>query len=176
VTDIDYEEKPEKRFRKRWVFGGIFILLFGACSYAFVGMFKNIGVVKPINEAFTSKVLSDGLPPANESVYSIKGTTTDSAVESVNKMISTLGAPDEISEANCNANSSASTNDISGEFVTCAVALDYAISTGSLTTRWRKEKEEWKLLAFQLNIDDVDAYTDLVVEKKISEEKAQGEP
>ena len=168
MTDVSHAEKPKKRFRKRWVFGGIFILLFGACSYAFVGIFKNISVVKPINEAFIGEALADGLPPENEGVYSIKGGITDSALEPVNEMIRTLGPPDEISEANCSANSSASTDDISGEFVTCSAALNYAISTANLTTRWRKEEEEWKLLAFQLNIDDFDAYTDLVVEKKSS--------
>jgi len=162
----DYEIEPEKKFPWGWVIGGIFMLLFAGCSYAFIGIFKNIGEAKPINDAFIARVLNDQLPPVADREYSAESGITDEAIAPVNRMIATLGIPDEIGATNCSANSNASTNELSGEFVSCSGSVSYAISPASLATKWRKEEGVWKLLQFNLNVADADAYADLVAEQK----------
>jgi|GEM_PF-1821714 len=165
------EVKSKKKFPWGKIIGGLFMILFATCSYAIVGVFKNVAEVKPINEAFLNKVLYTQLPPANSGVYSDKSGITDATLAQVNTMITNLGAPNELSKPNCSGNSNASTGELSGEFVTCSANLSYDISPGTILTRWRKENDEWKLLMFNLRIADFEAYTDLVVQQKLEEEK-----
>lgn len=173
MTQTDYEIKPKKKFPIGWVIGGIAILLFGACGYAFFGMFKNIGVVRPINADFIAEVLNDQLPPVASGIYSEQGGFTDEAIAPINDFIKTIGAPDEIGAANCGATSNASTGGESGNFVNCAGTLTYPIGAASITTRWREEGEAWKLYHFNLNIADAEAYRKLVTDQALAQEKAE---
>lgn len=161
---------PKKRFPWGWTIGGLAVFgLVATCTYSFVGIFENINVVKPINDEFIATTLSDQLPPASDDIYSDKSDITDKALAPVNRMIAALGAPDQIADTVCSANSHAGTGQLSGEFVSCSGALTYPISAASLATRWRKEGKDWKLLAFNLQVADTEAYTDLLVEQKLQE-------
>lgn len=166
VTRLDYEIEPEKKFPWGWLIGGIVFLLFGACSFALVGVFKNIGVVKPINDRFIETALDRGLPPFDEGLYSEKSGITDELLEPVNTMIFTLGPPNEIGETNCSANSNTGTGELSGQFVDCSGSVTYSTTAASFSTNWRKEGEDWKLLGFNLDVADAEAYGQLVVERE----------
>ncbi len=76
----------------------------------------------------------------------------------------------------CSGNSNASTSELSGQFVSCAGVVEYAVSPVSLNTRWYKEGEAWKLLWFGLSIQDVNAYADLVAAEKAEAEEESGTP
>lgn len=167
---------PKKRFPWGWTIGGLAMFgLLGTCSFAFVGMFQNMGVVKPINDEFIATVLSDQLPPVSEGFYSDKSGITDEAIAPVNRMIAALGPPDDIAATVCAANSYAGTGQLSGEFVSCSGTLTYPISAASLATRWRREGEDWKLLEFNLQVVDTEAYTNLLVEQKLQDRDATAE-
>jgi len=166
MTHLDYEETPKRRVPWGWIVGAIVLLLFGTCSFAFVGVFKNIGVVKPINDGFIATVLDSQLPPANAGSYSEASGITDEALEPVNRMISTLGAPDEIGETSCSENSHAGTGQSSGQFVSCTGSVTYSATPATLFTTWKKEGEDWKILTFNINLGDVEAYGQLVAERE----------
>ena len=172
MTSSDHELKPKKKIRWKWIFGGAFILLFGACSFALVGGFKNIGIVKPLNKTFITKALSDQLPSVSTGAYSTKSGITDDSLSPLNGMISVLGSPSGIGEPSCSANANASTNEVSGTFVSCSNPVTYSISSATVWTRWRKEGDGWKVIDFNLVVDDFEAYTERVVEKRLKEEVA----
>ena len=166
MTHLDYEETPKKRFPWGWVIGGIVLLLFGACSFALVGTFKNIGDVKPMNDAFIAEILASELPRVREGYYSETSNVTDDLLAPMNLMITTLGAPEEIGETSCSANSYAGTEKPSGQFVTCSGPVTYATTPATLKTIWRKENEGWKLLEFAFKVTDLEAYGQLVAERE----------
>ena len=174
MAQADYEIKPKKKFPVGWIIGGLAILLFGACGYAFLGIFKNIGVVKPINDDFIAEVLNDQFPPVASGIYSELGPFSDETIGPFNETIRTLGVPDEIGATNCSATSTASTTGDSGSFVDCGGPITYPIGAATLTMRWRKEGEDWKLYRFDMHFPDEEVYAQLVAELALArEEKAE---
>ncbi len=81
--------KSKKKFSLKKIFGVLFLLLFAGCSWALVGVFKNIGVVKPLNAEFVARVLSDKMPPVGDEIYSKHNPSTEADVSSVNRFITT---------------------------------------------------------------------------------------
>ncbi|MEM6901059.1 MAG: hypothetical protein AAF583_14980 [Pseudomonadota bacterium] len=167
---MSVEDFGEKR-RFPWIaviVGLVLFGLFGSCSWVFVGILQNAVEVRPLDDSFVAEALETGLPAAGDDIYSEFSGVAAGEVSAVNTMIENLGQLNELGEASCQANSSASTDSLSGHFVTCNRVSVFAVTQVAVSTTWRLEDEVWKLLAFNLNLADIGAYTDAVAKNAIS--------
>lgn len=167
MSQPDYMEPKKSRTPWGWLIGGgLFVLLFGSCVYALMGIFANIGEVQPLDDAFIAQAIEDGLPAADDSIYAKGAGVTEADVQAVREMITNLGAMNEIGQASCNAESSTGTEK-SGQFVYCNRSVDFEVSNSTVSTTWVKQDDVWKLERFNVNIADITAYSDAVAAKAV---------
>lgn len=168
MTNTDFAEK--RPFPWGIALASVVALgLIGSCSWFFVGLFQNAAEVKLLDDSFIATSFDDGLPKADADVYSPHGGITVDAISSVNTMIENLGTLRNLGTATCQANSSASTDSLSGHFVVCSRTSVFSVTSAIVSTTWRREDETWKVLGFNLNLIDIGAYTEAVAERAVAD-------
>ena len=160
MTDSQPTYVPQKTPKKGiplWVFAliALGVIGLGTCVYGGVKMFGAISERSTASVEVAKAYMKDGLPAADDPIYSRRMGITQEKVDSTNRFFSQFGRVSEYSDATCNLKSSANTNAAkSGTFATCVLQIQAEHSPGTVTVTWVREDEAWKLGGFYVNFHD----------------------
>ncbi len=149
-------EKPKKGI-PLWVFGLIALAFIGlgTCIFNGVKLFGAIGERSEASVEVSKAFLTDGMPAADDPIYSRRMDLTQEKVDNINRFFAQFGPVSEYSVPNCTMNTTANTDAAkSGTFATCVLQIQAEHSPGTVTVTWVREDETWKLGGFYVNFHD----------------------
>ena len=141
----DYHEVKEKRPWKWVAITAMIVLLvalLGTCVQGFRGLFKDAQAMQARSDELVAAAFQSGLPQTGDSLYSKHIGASDEDLDFVNGLMEALGPPVSSTESACNANTLASTDTLSGRFVSCEKTMQFEETPGSISIRWRFENDD----------------------------------
>ena len=170
----DYVSQPEtKNFVPRAVVIGLIavaVLGLGTCVANFTRLNKSAAEMQPVSRAFIDEALETGLPAATDGIWSEFSEVTEEQLNHIRNAMAFYSDVERIGETSCNAQSIARSNGLSGTFVICSTPLEYAATNGRILLTWRREADDWKVVRFLAQYDDMSAFYRAEARKEIISE------
>lgn len=149
---------PQGKSRKRWWIAGILLIvavLLGTCIKGGMDLFAAVSARNAATEDFARRALTDGLPAADDPVYSRRAGVTQEAVDAADRYMQQFGAVSDFSGAMCSMVTSANSNPAeSGTFGNCTMTAMSEHSPVNIFVRWVREDELWKIFQFKADFTD----------------------
>jgi hypothetical protein len=179
-TQTQYQAQPPKKSGrgKGLLIAAVVIgvgLLMGSCAWGFVGMFKNASAMAATSEVTVERFHTKGFPEPSDPIWSKSSGVDERGIARLQAYADIAGPFESASSSMCSANTSYSTNEASGQFVSCPVNVEFEKTAATITLRWRKEGDEWRIFAYNLKLA-TDPRIEEAVDEALAEKDAAPEP